>query len=400
MLIVILSIAFIIRVGWGLAQPLSRKSLEKLPDQVEYLSLGENLLQDQRLSFVDPRIQQEVRAFRMPGYPAFIALCGAELRVIRVVQAGLDASTVLAIYLLARRLFDLRTARLAAVLVAINPFLIYFSGLILSETLFVAMLAWGMVLLVQPKRSFLGAILLALSIYVRPSAIVLTVLLGWGAAVAMPSPRSLRWIGLRIVLLTAVLLFPWALRNRAVLGEWVFTTTNGGITFYDGFNPDADGSSNQHVFLDQMPRAHLARLGELGRDQHFKQLARRYMVANPWRCVELAAKKMLRTWSPLPLSDDFHKPLYIIGGLIYAIPLDALVIMAVLKPRATTSVKMFLLMPALYITVVHALSVGSLRYRIPAEGPMAVLAAVGAASLLPPPRFDHAHSIGQNQSAV
>jgi hypothetical protein len=39
--------------------------------------------------------------------------------------------------------------------------------------------------------------------------------------------------------------------------------------------------------------------------------------------------------------------------------------------------KIFLMLPAIYLTVVHAMSVGSLRYRMPAEAPMAVLAAAG-----------------------
>jgi hypothetical protein len=42
----------------------------------------------------------------------------------------------------------------------------------------------------------------------------------------------------------------------------------------------------------------------------------------------------------------------------------------------------FLLLPALYFTAVHALSVGSLRYRVPAEPPLAVLAAAGAARVI------------------
>ena len=66
--------------------------------------------------------------------------------VVRLAQALLDTSTVLAIYLLARRFREERGALVAAAIVAVNPFLIYFSGLVLSETLFTAMLAWGLYL--------------------------------------------------------------------------------------------------------------------------------------------------------------------------------------------------------------------------------------------------------------
>jgi hypothetical protein len=43
--------------------------------------------------------------------------------------------------------------------------------------------------------------------------------------------------------------------------------------------------------------------------------------------------------------------------------------------RLPRAVKVFLLVPAIYLTLVHAFSVGSLRYRMPADVPLAVLAA-------------------------
>jgi hypothetical protein len=40
-------------------------------------------------------------------------------------------------------------------------------------------------------------------------------------------------------------------------------------------------------------------------------------------------------------------------------------------------VKLFLLVPAIYLTLSHALTVGSLRYRLAAEPMLAVIAAAG-----------------------
>src|SRR2546425_1004941 len=67
----------------------------------------------------------------------------------------------------------------ASLFIAINPFLIYFSALILSESLFIAMLAWGMVLSVNPTGAAcaVGGLLLSLSILVRPAAIFLPLFL-------------------------------------------------------------------------------------------------------------------------------------------------------------------------------------------------------------------------------
>src|ERR1044071_8395505 len=95
-LLVIIAGAFVIRVGWGLAQPPTID--QRLPDQAEYFSLAQNLLREHALKFYDDRFGDEVYAFRTPGYPLFLAACGANVRLARVAQAGLDASTALAIY--------------------------------------------------------------------------------------------------------------------------------------------------------------------------------------------------------------------------------------------------------------------------------------------------------------
>jgi hypothetical protein len=100
-------------------------------------------------SFTDPRFTDRVYAYRTPGYPLLLAACRADVRAVRIVQAVIDTLTVLAAYLLARRALPPLACVFAAALVAFNPFLIYFCGLLLSETLFTAMLAWGTVLLLR-----------------------------------------------------------------------------------------------------------------------------------------------------------------------------------------------------------------------------------------------------------
>jgi hypothetical protein len=186
-----------------------------------------------------------------------------------------------------------------------------------------------------------------------------------------------------MVLLTGLVLLPWAYRNRQIMGAWIWTTTNGGITAYDGFNPDATGASDQS-FVQQMPE--LRRLGELGRNEHLTRLARNYARGNPRRVAELAVLKVARTWSPIPLSADYSGLKYRLVGLLFSVPFDLLVITgAVVNVRnggLPKAAKVFLLIPAIYFTFVHALSVGSLRYRIPVEPPMALLAASGATTLV------------------
>lgn len=363
-LICLLLGALLVRVGWGLVLPADPQWIGRLPDQREYLELGRNLLHGNGLKFFDPRFSQDVFAYRMPGYPALVAVCGGNIRAVRVAQALIDTSTVLAVYFMARRWLGTRASLFAGLLVAANPFLVYFSGLLLSETLFIAMLAWGMLLIVY-SRWVSSAVLLALAVLVRPSALVLVPLL----PLVLGNLR-------RTVIATGVLLAvlaPWAYRNSRVVGDWVWTTTNSGITLYDGLHEGADGSSNQQ-FLKSM--THLRFKSEQDRSAVLAEEAADFAIGNPAQAIRLAARKIARTWSPMPLSDEFgSNRLYVSAALLFCIPLDLLVVWGLWRGTLSRPAKVFLLLPAIYFTASHAITVGSLRYRVPAEVPMAVVAA-------------------------
>lgn len=380
LLITFLFFSIAVHLGWSLSRPAQLD--QHLGDQFEYLQLGQNLLHDHELKFFDPRFNQTVYAYRTPGYPLFVALCGGNIRAIQIVQALLDASTALAIYLLARQILAQKPSLFAAAFVAFNPFLIYFSALVLSESLFTAMLAWGMYLLVT-RRRLAGMTLLALSVQVRPSALALVVLLA--IAEAWPRRRNaiLRSSALAAALVVLTLL-PWLWRNahHPHVQSWIWTTTNNGITTYDGFNDQANGASNQAPFLKEL-KTPLSRMDEVERNDFLAQQAHEWIRAHPARAAELILNKIARTWSPIPLSNEYgNKRLYVIVGLLFSIPFDICILLGLWQSPLPKSAKVLLLLPAIYFTGIHALSVGSLRYRLPVEPPMAVIAGSWAALAL------------------
>lgn len=384
-------LGLILRLCWAVRQPNDPESLAALPDQVEYLSLGQNLLHHQTLFFYDKRFDQSIYAYRMPGYPIFVALCGGSPLVVRIAQAMIDAGNILAAFLLGRKLLSDRVALIAAAFIAINPFLIYFSGLILSETLCTAMIFWGAVWCFIPLRArgeqrnsrdatpprcreyvasrllrnLGGVILIALSVLVRPSGLLLAIFLPIIAEVK----RLCIVLGLLVLVLLLIL---WAWRNDAVLGRWIWTTTNAGITQYDGFNAGATGASDQR-FVQQIP--YLQQLNEVDRNAYLANLARSYIQQHPRRDMELAMKKLGRTFSPVPLSDQFGRPIYLAIAAAYSCPVFLLAILGIFRNSWGWQTKLFLLCVPIYFAIVHACSVGSLRYRLPAEPFIAVLAA-------------------------
>ncbi len=308
-------------------------------------------------------------------------------------------------YLLARRWLSKGTSLLAAAAVALNPFMVYFSALVLSETLYTAMLMWGCVLLVWSPNFLWGGIVLALSVLVRPSAVALPVILGVVSVFVNYTPGLIegkrQWlrlpVGTSMVLLVVLVLLPWAIRNKMQLGRWVWLSTNGGVTRYDGFNPDASGASDQR-FLSSPQMRFLRHMGEVERDEYLSQQANDWIRETwrhePMRLLKLTGAKIGRTWSPVPLSAEYGaKRLYKLVAAAYSIPLLTLSVVGLWAARLPRSARLFLLSPVLYFTMIHAVSVGSLRYRVPIEPLLAVLAAAGLMTILD--RIRRRHSSGQ-----
>lgn len=386
--VTILLIALAARLAWAWNRPVDEASLANLPDQVEYLSLAKSLLAGDGLSMVDPRFNDSVFAFRMPGYPAFCAALGASVFWIRIAQVLLGVATVLGTLWLARRWLSSGLSYVAALFVALDPIQVYFSSLILSETLFAALLTWGVACLVHGRSPmgrghgivlwWTGIALLVASIYVRPSALWWPIVLA-GAAVIhehgtyqFKAARRIPVLTL-VALLTATALLPWAIRNRSLLGRWIFTTTNDGITLYDAWNRDSDGQSDQS-HLARLPL--LPGLGEAQRSDYLRQRAVESARHDPLALLIKVPTNLHRLWTPWPLSAEFgSKRLYVIGAAAHAIPLFLLALIGLFRPGPSCGAKLLLLTPALLVTLAHGMTIGSLRYRMPVHPELAVLAA-------------------------
>lgn len=270
----------------------------------------------------------------------------------------------------------------AAALVAFNPFYIYFSSLILSETLFATLLIWAIVCIVHRKVAIAAALLIA-DCYVRPTGLLLLPIL----MMLGPNPATAGSYRLSTALLRAMLslvalslcLLPWAIRNHQVLGTFLWTTTNDGVTQYDGFHSGATGASDQRFIADH---PELLSMNELERSRFLSAQSRKWIENNPAQLTGLTLQKILRGWSPMPLSREFGSPVHQLISVSYELPMDVLCLIGLFSKRLSPRAKMLIIAPAIMVTLGQAMTVGSIRYRMPAEAPLAVLAAVGSTGVL------------------
>ena len=265
----------------------------------------------------------EPTAFRPPLYPLFLAgifAAGGGNLAIALLHLLLGLGTVFLTWRLGLRLNLENRAHWAAVAMALDPLLLQYSTVPMTETLCTFLAVWGL-FLIQPmpasrgKQSAVGAVwgLCALS---RPTFLVFAVpaLAIWvwrtrrnGGLAACPWPAVLG-------LLLAVL--PWGIRNALVLGQFRVTTTHGGYTLLLGNNPvfyrevveapwgatwqSGSLAAWQASLEKDMQNARPPVKSETERDRWMASRARRNILENPPLFLRACGLRFVRFWNVLP----------------------------------------------------------------------------------------------------
>ena len=395
--------AFALRIGVALLVQHDLDVNKKRPflvtgDAEGYWELGREIARGEPYQLYDPPRRVE----RMPGYPAFVAGAirlsqalglaeGRQYFVARLLMALVGTANCALVALLGRELFDSRTGNLAAAAVAVAPSLIGFSAILLTETLFAAGLLvslWCMARLARNADAESGisrllawagftGLSIGIAVYVRPSWLLAAPIFAAIFAMWQARRRSLvkGMLPAAVVVLVAYgALFPWAYRNHRVTGHWISTTLWVGASLYDGFNPGATGDSNlKFVDEDRL----FDRMSEYEVDQHYRAKAWEYIREHPDRATWLTLEKLKRYWMPWPNAQQFDGLLPKIAVAAYFIPVLLAAVFGWLTGPRTFWAWMLTLGPILYFCALHAIFLGSLRYRLPAEYPLCIASAVG-----------------------
>lgn len=396
--IAVFILALVLRAGWGLAGSSSGHDLSSLefPDEIQYWGMANSLASGEGL-----KDEFGFRATRMPLYPAFLALpawAGDGPRGVvaaKVLQWLIGATGAALTAGLGAALFGRWTGLVAGTLAAFDPFLVYFSSLLLTETLFVAALPalwWALwAACTRPRfhwrRWGLVGIAGAVCVYAKESSAGLVAVALVVAAVASWRDSRSRSGPLGPILAGAIVLlavFPWALRNRVVLGEWCWLTTRGGVSLFDGVGPQANGASHLEGIQDAPV---VQRLGEVEWNRHFWRESWRAIRQDPVRIARLAGKKLARMWNPFPNVGTYQSTAVRVLSAAWTLPLYACALGGALivtkRDRSSRGSERcvslrrtgFLLLPAVYFSAIHSLFVGSVRYRLATVPMLEILAA-------------------------
>jgi hypothetical protein len=186
-------------------------------------------------------------SFQAPGYSILLAgiyaVAGPQLIIVKLVQAGLHSFTVILVYIIARLiLIEDRWALLAAILIGLNPLLVYTVAWIYPETFFVSIIGSIMVLVAlicrypQFRSSgflFLLGVAEGIATIVKSSFLpMLPVSVVWAYFVLN---RGQKYRGIIAVLVgISLTTTPWMIRNYLVHGQIILVSTNTGSNLYGG----------------------------------------------------------------------------------------------------------------------------------------------------------------------
>jgi len=401
-LVLIITVGFLLRLCYALAVSDDHPAWI---DSQHYLSIGHSIATNfQYANFWRASAGQQQfgdvgpTSAREPLYPLFLGLqfklFGYSLRTVFVIQALVGVLTIPLCFGLGTNLFSSRVALVAALLESVNPYHIYYIGVVATETITSVLLLASVFFTLRICQAatkgqsisrghvislalLLSAGILHRTVFV-PIVLITLIFIGvacyrWSAALA-PAART---VGV-LLLAIAACISPWFIRNYLLWHTFVYQT-NAGATLLGGFNDLATGGQELTVPLNLEGVLMSQGYNEIDRDRRFRQEASGWILSHPARAAYLIGKKQLIFWSPVPANVKGY-PKYL--GTAWGFILLILTFIGLLSAQADRFALKYVLAVIVSYALVHSFSIAITRYRIPLEGILTVFAGYGVAFCL------------------
>lgn len=261
--------------------------------------------------------------YSAPFYAYFLALIyfifGIHTLPVLLIQILIGSLSCLLIFRIAEQYFDARTAVFAGVIAALYPVFIFYDAILLKANLMVFFLLLFVLLYTKGgmRNVFFAGVCIGINSLMRPTIfLILPLLVGY--EFVKHRDELLK----KAALLAAgivITVFPVALRNRVVGGEWVMTVASGGMNFWTGNNSTANGAYVGAPFItsEEMQYEREDFVNEASR-RAGKQLTIKessafwyreglaFITANPERFLKLLYRKFVAYWHDIELPSDIN----------------------------------------------------------------------------------------------
>lgn len=314
--------------------------------------------------------------------------------LVRIFQSSLLILQGFLIYKIYLKIFNDRLgAFIAFVIVLFYPFFIYYQGLLLSENIFITLLIISFYYIYSWYEEdfkinnffLLANFFLVLTIYSKGTLSLLPPLLlsGFYFFNKYNIRNSIKILCLSLFLY-GIFLSPWWIRNYKIFNQFIPFTTSSGMNFYLGNNSsNLNGGCDWSIDVNQSEARKMFNIkDELESNRAFKEEAISFIKNNPERFVELAWLKLKRFYNFIPNAQVYKQGYYkwvslFSYGVVFVLSLILIIF----------NIKYFKKLSAIYIlflyyTILHVVFIASIRYRLPIEPFMIILASALVSKVL------------------
>jgi 4-amino-4-deoxy-L-arabinose transferase-like glycosyltransferase len=190
------------------------------------------------------------------GYPAFLSLffsiTGPNILVAKLINVVLSTLTVLFTYFIGKQIFTHKIAILATIFLTFLPGVIVYTSLLSTDTLFMALTSLCFVLVLKngdlrqseatPWNPFFTGLTNGFLSLVRGVglSIMPVLIFTYWLTINKKARSTIRWAIIAVVSMLCVVL-PWTIRNYVHFNKIILVSTNDGVNFWIGNNPNAYG---------------------------------------------------------------------------------------------------------------------------------------------------------------
>lgn len=283
--------ALLLRLAFVLVYP----QLPIEADAGSYVDLATNIFEGN--GYAQNGIEETRRA---PGYPFFLALIffafGKSLVFVRIIQAIISSLTVVLIYQLAKDLFNKRIAFFSVILAALYPPFIFYSGTILTETIYTFLIVVAFYLLnkkFNKKNSILFGTFFGFAALMRTESILIVFFTLFALFLSSKQKKKIIINGTIISLAMFLVITPWSIRNYTLYDQFFLINTQYGIDLAMATYPEysrGETTYTPEIFIeDKNPTP--VELADI-----YSEQAKEYLIENPLFYLKRSFVKFFKFW--------------------------------------------------------------------------------------------------------
>jgi len=356
----ILLLALLVRVLFFLVYP-----DQDFPDARAYINIGQEIFSGNLVS----------NHIYMPIYPIITYLFGGK-QFLFLFDILISLLTLILIFNLSESLFKNSTISLIATSIfAFYPHSIFYSLAGLTENFFTFSLILSFVFFYKEKN-YLGIFFLVFGVLIKPTFDLINPIIVFIFIFYVQNQglkKSVKFIGVYFFIY-AVVMSPWWIHQYEKYGEFVRLNLGDGVVLYAGNNPlNTSGGGINGIDVNESQFDIYTNPIERNRVQ--KREAINFIIENKENFLYLAYKKFFRFWRIWPYAKEYQETHIIISSILSYGVILILSIVFIIRYWRQFFKKFFpIYISIIYLTFIHMVTIGSIRYRYPIEPFLIIMA--------------------------